>query len=412
MRVWIFVICMFQGALVFCQTPSSYDTPIDTVLYSSQLKDSVALQIIVPSVLHYSKDITYPVIFLLDKQNDINYQYNLQTIDYLTTLNATPASIIVGISFDNRTRNKWTTPNVSGGKADDLINFMFGDIYGLLNSKFPVANFTTLIGHSRTAIFSSYAFSKYHPIIHAVVASSTANFDFGDKYTQVLFEDLLKTVENTPSQYFLTYSSGTDFQLDYHEASVDSFSNYLNKVRVPANLTIKHIKEPVDHFVIPGLTVGRALANNYESYRSAAIQSINLIQTQQQNDSVPWSQYLSFYNTQSLYYGFKISPDLLFYNSIASSYANDYNGVFKEKSADLALEVLLKCVENYPFEYNTYFWISEIYLEQKNYSKAIDNAKQSLLLLQGDALIGANDKLEISEEIKNFIQDIQEELDN
>jgi hypothetical protein len=409
MRVWIFVFCVFQGTLVFCQAPSSYDAPIDTVLYSSQLKDSVAIQIIAPSVLHYSKDITYPVIFLLDKQNDINYQYNLQTIDYLTTLNAMPASIIVGITFDNRTRNKWTTPNVSGGKADDLVNFMFGDIYGLLNSQFPVANFTTLIGHSRTAIFSSYAFSKYHPIIHAVVASSTANFDFGDKYTQVLFEDLLKTVEKTPTQYFLTYSSGTDFQLDYHETSVDSFTNYLGKASVPANLTIQHIKEPVDHFVIPGLTVGRALSNIYESYRTAAILSLNLIQTQQQNDSVPWSQYLSFYNEQSLHYGFTISPDLLFYNSIASSYAADYNGVFKEKSATLALDVLLKCAAYYPFEYGTHLWISEIYLELKNYPLAIEYAEKSKALLKADSLIGVDDKMLIAEEIEAFIEEIIEE---
>jgi len=179
------------------------------------------------------------------------------------------------------------------------------------------------------------------------------------------FEFFLNEIEKSRSQYFLTFSSGTNFQLDYHEASVDSFANYLNDLQIPGKLTIMHVKEPVDHFVIPGLTVNRALANIFESYRKAAINSLEVIQGQQQNDSVPWRQYLSFYEEQSVYYGFKIVPDLLFYNSIASSYANDYDGVFKDKSSVLALEVLLKCVERYPFDYSTYLWISEIYFEQK-----------------------------------------------
>ena len=410
MKIVFFSFCILQSYFSFCQSTTSLNAPVDTVVYAKQLDDSISLQIITPSIMQYSSGVSYPVIFLFDKQNEINYQYNLETIDYLTSLSAMPPCIIVGVAFENSTRNKWTTPNISGGKADDLISFLFEDISLLLKTKFPVANFTTLIGHSRTAIFSSYAQSKTYPLVNAVVASSTANFDFGDENTKKQFELFLNEIEKSRSQYFLTFSSGTNFQLDYHEASVDSFANYLNDLQIPSKLTIMHVKEPVDHFVIPGLTVNRALANIFASYRKAAIYSLEVIQGQQQNDSVPWRQYLSFYEEQSAYYGFKIVPDLLFYNSIASSYANDYDGVFKDKSSVLALEVLLKCVESYPFDYSTYLWVSEIYFEQKKYTTAIEFAEKGIAVLTDDKVITADEKLEINDEINDFMESIHQEM--
>ena len=151
----LIVICSAKA-----QKFSSYEKSFETTMYSKALNDSVSLEITLPKEIKNQTGTEYPIIYLLDRQLYNNYKYNLYTIDYLSTSQWMPMTVIVGITFSQKNRASWTVPNESGGQADDLILFIEKELNNQLKKKYPVSNFNLLIGHSRTAIFSSYALSK------------------------------------------------------------------------------------------------------------------------------------------------------------------------------------------------------------------------------------------------------------
>ena len=156
-RYYLFFLLLFITCSARSQDFSSYEKPIATIMFSKALNDSVSLEITLPKEFKNNTSIEYPIIYLLDKQLYSNYKYNLHTIDYLSTLQWMPKAIVVGITFSRKNRTSWTVPNESGGKADDLIQFIENELNNELKKKYPVSDFNLLIGHSRTAIFSSYA---------------------------------------------------------------------------------------------------------------------------------------------------------------------------------------------------------------------------------------------------------------
>ena len=78
-----------------------YQQPRNLLVASTALKGTETVELILPRVLDVDTNITYPVVFVFDKQNASIYKYTLQTIDYLTAMMQMPPCIIVGISYDN-----------------------------------------------------------------------------------------------------------------------------------------------------------------------------------------------------------------------------------------------------------------------------------------------------------------------
>ena len=67
-------------------------------------------------------------------------------------------------------------------------------------------------------------------------------------------------------------------------------------------------------------------------------------------------------------------------------------------------------MESYPFDYSTYLWVSEIYFEQKKYTTAIEFAEKGIAVLTEDKVITDDEKLEINDEINDFMESIHQEM--
>ncbi len=383
----------------------SYEKPIEKAIFSPILDDTVKLEIIVPVKLKLSNYIDYPVIYLFDRQNGINYDYNLHTIDYLTSVTAIPRSIIVGISFDNSVRGKWTKPNVSGGKADDFITFLTDEFYPVLKEDYPVSSFNLMIGHSRTAIFSSYALSKKYDFFNGAIASSTSNFDYGNANQQLQFEEFLDTIATAPHDYYLYFSSGEKRYGDGHEPRVDIFNAYLLDQKLPVKFHWKYYKENVGHYVIPGLTVNRALSEIFTDYRDVLWNCFKIVNDSTNVDNVPWEKYLDQYSLVSERMGYPLHPDLTFFNSIASSYANDYNNRFQENKFKFALFVLLEAIKTYPNDYDLFSWIGELYMVQGDNKNGMKYLNKTIELINNTESLSQQDK---ENKVKEVTQNIQE----
>ena len=51
MKIVFFSFCILQSYFSFCQSTTSFNAPVDTVVYAKQLDDSISLHIITPSIL-------------------------------------------------------------------------------------------------------------------------------------------------------------------------------------------------------------------------------------------------------------------------------------------------------------------------------------------------------------------------
>ncbi len=397
---WIYILLLFTGYFIQAQAFSSYQKPLESSLYSKSLQDSVNLEITLPQGLDSSSQSEYQVIYLLDKQLISNYHYNLSTIDYLSTLQWMPKAIIVGIAFSPKNRASWTFPNETGGQADDLIAFIEMELHKELRKKYPIANFHLLIGHSRTAIFSSYALSKRPDFFNGIIASSVANFDFGEEYQAKQFALFLENIASRPQSYYYYFSVGEKSYGDLHESAVDTLNLYLRSQVLPANLQWKFYKHPVAHDITPGLTVGKALSEIFKEYGRRIDRCFALAKNSR--NQVPWDDFLALYSSLSANLDFAVRPSHLFFNSIASEYYNDYDGIYGEQRLNFTLEILGKAIEEYPNDFSYYAWMAEIYLSQNELEKAENHLQKALSLIAQDASLTEGEKASYRKEIESL----------
>ena len=377
---------------------TSYEVPLKTMLYSEALKDSIEVEITLPKELKQQTDTEYPIIYLLDRQLNANYTYNLQTIDYLSTLQWMPNAVIVGITFSRKNRTSWTVPNVSGGKADDLIQFLEKELNQQLKTHYPISDHHVLIGHSRTAIFSSYALSKRPEFFNGAIASSVANFDFGDDKQQEQFEVFLNQIASSSQKYYFFFSVGEEAYGDLHESSVDELNAYLATKSLPENLVWKYYKHQVAHDVTPGVTVSNALSQIYKEYGRRVDVCFDL--AKETTDKVPWDDYLGLYRSISSDLGFEIRPAELFYNSIASMYYNDYDGIYGDQKLRFTLEILLKALEKYPIDFSYHSWIAEIYFSLNDTEKGEHHLNNAIELVKADKTLSEPDREQYISELE------------
>ena len=395
---YIFFLILIVTCSAKAQEFSSYEKPIETSLYSKALNSFVSLEITLPKELKDQTNIEYPVIYLLDRQLHSNYKYNLYTIDYLSTLQWMPKAIVVGITFSPENRTSWTVPNESGGKADDLIQFIKNELNNELKNKYPVANFNLLIGHSRTTIFSSYALSKNPEFFNGIIANSVSNFDFGDNQQQKQFEVFLDKIALSSHKYYYYFSVGERSYGDLHESAVDTLNFYLNSKKLPENLEWKYYKYQIAHDLTPGLTVANSLSEIFKNYGRRIDLCFALAKGSR--NKVPWDDFLGLYASISSELGFKIEPSELFFNSIASTYYNDYNGIYGDNHLDFTLEILLEAIEKYPKDFDYYSWIGEIYITLKEFEKGGQYLDKAIELINNNKSISEFDRINYLKEIE------------
>ncbi len=395
---YLLLLLLLLQCFAQAQEFNSYEAPLKTTLYSEALKDSVELEITLPKQLKQQPNTEYPVIYLLDRQLSANYAYNLQTIDYLSTLQSMPKAVVVGITFSRKNRTSWTVPNVSGGKADDLIHFLEKELNQELKTHYPISDHHLLIGHSRTAIFSSYALSKRPEFFNGAIASSVANFDFGDQKQQEQFEVFLKQIASSKHKHYFFFSVGEEAYGDLHESSVDELNTYLTAKQLPENLIWKYYKHQVAHDVTPGVTVANALSQIYKEYGRRVDVCFDL--AKESKDKVPWEDFLGLYRSISSDLGFDIRPAELFYNSIASMYYNNYDGIYGEQRLPFTLEILLKAVENYPNDFSYHSWIAEIYFSLNDPKKGEHYLNNAIELVKADKTLSEPDQKQYISELE------------
>ncbi len=410
MKIILLIFCCSMSVSLLAQNYFRYERPIVKSLYSERLADTVNYEILLPKTLPFSSSIKYPLIVVFDRQNRIGYTHTLNTIDYLTANSSLPDAIIIGISLEGKQRSLWTQPNHNkNGKADDFIDFILTDLKNA-NQTLPMNDFMLLIGHSRTAIFASYALSKEPKRINAIFGASLSYFDFEDEKQKVLFEASLTQIKNSKRNTYYYFSVGGKQNRDAHEEGVLKLRDYLQKASLPENFHWKfyHVNK-ADHHTSYGLTVGEALYDLFSPYREVRNESFSLLKLPENAEEVPWEGFKKIFEEKSTQLGYPLVPDYVFYNSIASYFGYAKN-VKEENKAKLQFKVLQKAIQDYAYAQSFQSWIGELYLQRGANKQALEYYTRALELIEKDNILSDDEKKTTSTSTREQIQRIKNGL--
>ncbi len=262
--------CLFLSTPLFAQDYERYHPTKNTLLDSKHLGYSKAISITLPREAAPDSNQKYPLILIFDQQNQRSFNYILQTIDYLTSNEQIPASVIVGItsSMDKRyVETQWQISD-SAGVADKNEDFIFKELIPLLKSNYYAGDFLLLTGHSRYGFFTSALLAKHPELIDAVISISPfyqqANMNVLDSIEATFSESHLK------QKSYYRFGMGNDFPEDY-QAMQHLLANH--------QLTMLDAKGYLfpyaDHNVTPGLMIGNALYDIFSYWSNIQNQYIS-----------------------------------------------------------------------------------------------------------------------------------------
>ena len=263
----LIVLCLFS-LLSTAQEYESLSVALDTSFYSEALGYEKPIQIITPASYSKGGDKSYPLIVVFDKQNEINYEYLLNTIDYLTVFGQIPECVVVGIEAgEGNGRYFETQLSANHDKAVGEENevFIFDELIPHLKEFHQTGESVILFGHSRFGYYTSHLLSQRPNELLGVVSASPF---FAQKTTNHvdLVAEALTRVEREHNLYYLLSVGDTVVDTDeYYDMMAQ-----LERVQLADNIIVRGYEYPgADHIVVPGLTLNRALYDIFEEWNAA-----------------------------------------------------------------------------------------------------------------------------------------------
>lgn len=366
---------------LYGQKYERYKKLIDTTLTSKYLGFSKNITITVP--IEWQNDIAldFPLIIVFDKQNPRSHNYILNTIDYLTSNEQMPSSILVSVESDEEHRVYETLHKVQSkqGLAYENEQFLFDELIPLLENKYKASTFRVLIGHSRYGYFTTSLLSHRINDLNAVVAISPFFYEDNVNLIDSISEINRKIIS---SQKFFRFAIGGDFPNSYYK--MDS----LIKLQPIPKFDAKGVIFPeADHNATPGLAIASSLYDIFEYwfknqnlYLDNKFFDVNILDSLSRNITAYYGQQLNF--------SFGVLNGKGWY----------FFGEEQYESAIKSWELLLN---SYPNFSEGYLYILEAQLKmKKDYSETINRFNASLF---SSNRYSEKEKDELRQELKKMI---------
>lgn len=171
--VFVLIFSLFNINL-FSQNYERYKKLQDTSIHSKNLGFDKKISVTVPIEWQKNTKSNFPLIIVFDRQNKRSHNYIINTIDYLTSTEQMPSSIIISVESEQRYRYIETQYKVSdkNGLAAENEKFIFDELIPLVEKDYHASAFRLLIGHSRYGYFTTSLFSSRINDLNAVISMS------------------------------------------------------------------------------------------------------------------------------------------------------------------------------------------------------------------------------------------------
>lgn len=386
MKTYVAVVLLASCLLSFFHSASaqkfeSYRLLADTIWNSTNLGYERPLQIHVP--LEYQKENNqrkYPVILIFDQQNKRAYQYLLSTIDYLTSVDQMPASIIVGVQ-SNELNRYYETQLIQAdplAKGEQNEQFIIKELLPWLQNSLQGSTFTMLMGHSRYGFFTTHLWQKYPSKIQACIASSP--FFFQENVNLVdSMAVVFKKANAFPTKSYYSFGIGNDYPDDYKKM-IEKIAAFQS-----SNILINgELFKEADHHATPGLLANHSLYKIFEYWNTQQIQYFK--------KALPNKDSLKRYmNEIEKHYGSPISFSL----GTMNGKGWDYYG---KEQYQQAIDAWTLALEHYPSFTEFYLFIAGALKKSgKPYIEWINRFKKEL---PNSQFYTADEKAQLLEELK------------
>jgi predicted alpha/beta superfamily hydrolase len=263
LKNFLFILSFFLlYSTVQGQEFERYKTLNDTLFFSTALGFEKKISITVPREYQQGGNTTgYPLIIIFDTQNKRSYQYIQRTIDYLTSNEQMPASVVLGVESVMEKRYAETQLELSdslafGSKTEE---FIFDELIPFAKSDLHALDFKLLIGHSRYGYFTSYLLAKRPHDLNAVISLSP----FFKQKNVNLVDSMAKMIPafSKKRRLYYRFGIGNDYPEDFISMTdrISALGDNYPLVNIRGTSFIE-----AGHNVTPGLTIAVALYEIFE----------------------------------------------------------------------------------------------------------------------------------------------------
>ncbi|TPD70434.1 hypothetical protein [Flavobacterium microcysteis] len=357
--VFLFIFNSLTISL-YAQNYERYKKLKDTTITSKYLGFKKDISVLVPIEWQNELKNKFPLIIVFDKQNQRSHNYIINTIDYLTSNELIPSSIIISIQSEQRYRYIETQYKISdpSGLASENEKFIFDELIPLAEKEYKAAPFRLLIGHSRYGYFTTSLFNSRINDLNAVISISPfftqKNIDLTDSISK-----LNKRSHNSKKYY--RFAIGNDFPEDF--IKMDSG---LSKRTPNPFLDSKGSRfKEAGHNATPGLFVSTALYEIFEEWSAIQAKYSSITQNDLNIKTSLDQEILSNYGT-------KLNFSLGVLNGKGWHFYN-------EKQYDKAIQAWQILMASYPKFSEGYLYILNAQIKLKhNPNKTVEDFKKSL----------------------------------
>ena len=329
----------------FAQNYERYKSLTDTTINSKNLGFRKKISIVVPIEWQKNTKNKFPLLIVFDKQNQRSNNYILHTIDYLTSNEQIPSSVIISVASEQRYRYLETQYKVSDPRGLALENekFVFEELIPFAEKHYNASSFRLLIGHSRYGYFTTSLFTTRNNDLNAIISMSP--FVNQEK---IDLTDSIRQLNKRSFQHkkYYRFGIGNDYPEDFMK--LDSATK---KIKNP-HLDIKgSIFKEAEHNATPGLLINTALYEIFEDW--SAIQS-KYISNKQKDLTIKSSLEEEIVSI----YGDKINFSLGILNGKGWFFYNDK----QYEKAIMAWKIL---IDSYPNFSEAYVYITKAQIQLK-----------------------------------------------
>lgn len=374
---FILLFIVINANFLFGQEYERYKKLVDTTIFSEALGFEKNLTITVPFEWQKDTERDFPLVIIFDRQNQRSHNYILNTIDYLTSNEQMPSSVIISIESEQKYRYLETLHKASSEKGLALENeaFLFDELIPMAEKHFRASNFRLFVGHSRYGYFTtSLLFSRIDQL-NGVISLSPFFIQDNVDLTDSIVD--LKTLKFNSLKYY-RYGIGNDYPKQFFKMDSTLNVNRISSVDMKGWLF-----QEADHNVTPGLTISRALYEIFEKWSN--IQSHYFSNDQKDLSSINTLKEEIIKN-----YGSNIEFSL----GVLNGKGWYFYGEGEYKKAIEAWEILLKSYPNFSEAY-LYIIDAQIQLEE-NYDSTTKQFKESL---NESKIYSDIDKIELLQEL-------------
>lgn len=358
-RIKIIVLSfIFISSHSFCQKT-------DTLRwFSSVFGTERSILVTTPEFFPYqSKEVRLPVIYILDGQHDWLVNPVKNTIRYLQYTHQIPQVITISIPLTDRVK-ECHFQNIDGATLP-LYSFLTQEVDSVIQTYHP-GPFKVLIGHSFSASFALYAYTKSPDYFSRVIAHSPL-----DQFRKII-ESLLLSEKADKNNIFISVGGEAKHKDYYHRMEFDRlekefplfFENvHSYKVEFAGHTSIPIVATP--YFLSQIFTDFSGRYNHIASVDKEYRLIQNPVSVKEELIKINESSFLG-----STFY----PPEIAEYNGIASRYA--YNEL-----PDYAIAIYQTSIKHFPFYYDFHWQLADLY-KTRNPEKARFHLENAIKLLQ------------------------------